>query len=84
MSAVLQPATSPFQNGSRSGFERRDERVTDWLGEVERRQGPRRFQEVERARCDDIEQGGTGRISVSERNPDLHPVMADILQRCGL
>lgn len=62
----------------RDRFERRDERTQQFFDDLDRRHGPRRFEEVESARVADIECGGTGRVSVADRNPALHPVLAGI------
>ena len=54
----------------REGHERRDQSVQEWLGEQDRRHGPRRFEDREQ--------------SVAERNPRLNPVFVDVFERLGL
>lgn len=70
MSAVLR------QPERRDGFERRDERTEQWLVEVDRRHGSRRFAEVEAERVADLECG--------PRNEHVHPVFASLFEGFGL
>lgn len=78
MSAVLR------QPERRDGFERRDERTEQWLADVDRRRGPRRFQEISAARVADLECGPAEPMSVADRNPTLHPIFAGICGAHGL
>lgn len=89
----MNAAPSSHVRIERTRFERRDERTQqEWLNEVhtqrnplrfDRRDGPRRGDEIADAQVADIECGGTGRVSVAERNPTLNVRIANILQAFG-